>query len=319
MKIVFWIDPIHTLNLSKDTSYVLMLGAQEREHQVFIVYQQDIHCQKGNLYFHCQQIQISPKQKNPIQITQKTTLQEKDIGCLFIRKDPPFDKNYLETTWLLDIIAKRVLVVNSPSGIRNASEKIWANQLPQLSEFIPDTLITSSKSKFLSFLTKHPKVILKPTDGFSGKSVFLISKEDTNAMVSFETLSHGEKQRIVIQQYIEASVHGDKRVFILDGEIIGQFLKKHSAHDHRNNLAAGGKPIACGLTNTDKKIAAKLRPHLLQCGLPFVGLDIIGEYLIEINVTSPTGLQEMNTLYNVKKHHEVIEYCEKASQAFPQL
>ena len=308
MKLVFWTDILSTLNPHKDTSYILMLGAQERGHQIFIVYQNDIHCHKGFLYFYAKQVHVSLDKNNAFQIIHTVTLYEKDIDCFFIRKDPPFDKSYLEITWLLSIMSQRVLVTNSPYGIRNISEKIWVNQLDS---FVPNTLITSSKTEFCSFFENYQKVILKPIDGFGGRSVFLISKQDSNAMVAFETLSNNGTEYVVVQQFIEDSVNGDKRLLVFNGEILGQFVRLNSTADHRNNIAAGGKPIASKITNTDRQIVEKIRPFLLENQLHFVGLDVMGGYLIEVNVTSPTGLQELNKLYNTNKHIDIIKYFEK--------
>ena len=211
-------------------------------------------------------------------------------------------------TWLLERASKNVKVINSPTGIRTVNEKIWATQFTSL---IPDTVISRKIEDFNDFLNQQKEIIIKPTDGFGGSGVFKISKDAPNKNVSFEVLSEKGRKEVIMQQYIPEASIGDKRILLLNGEPLGAVLRVHGKDDHRNNFYAGGRPEPCEITDRDMEIIEELKPHLIELGLYFVGIDMLGDYLIEVNVTSPTCLQEMNRLYGKKLHHEVIEFAEK--------
>ena len=244
-------------------------------------------------------------------IKQNLVLHQKDVQAVFIRKDPPFDALYLQQMWLLDLISDQVFVTNASSGIRAVNEKIWVSQFP---EWTPRTLLTSSKQKYLSFLEEHTKIIIKPTSGFGGQGVFKVSHGDNNAAVIFEMLTHNESDYVVVQEYIAAAEIGDKRVLLLNGDVLGSVLRVQEGADHRNNFFAGGKAHAVSLTEREALIIKNLKPKLLDLGLHFVGLDFIGETLIEVNVTSPTCLREMNQLYDSCLEQSVIDFVEQNVQ-----
>jgi len=230
------------------------------------------------------------------------------VDVIFIRSDPPFDEQYLLNTWLLDLLPERIVIINKPSGIRTANEKIWATQFPSL---VPRTLVTRRRDDILDFLSKEKKIIIKPTNSFGGQSVFLIDENDTNKNVILETVTGNFKQEVIAQQFIEDADKGDKRILLLDGEILGAVLRVHKKGEHRNNFFSGGKPVAVNITKRDEKIVTVLKPFLQKLGLYFVGIDILGDYLIEVNVTSPTCLQEMNRLYDVQLEEKLIDWAEK--------
>ena len=308
MNFLFLMDPLSTVIPDKDTSLILMLGAHRRGHSVYFVGDGGITLHNGALHFQTQQIIPQENSNNPFPQRTPKKLSDKDIDGVFIRSDPPFDAQYLLNTWLLDRLPKHIPVVNRPSGLRTVNEKIWAAQFTAL---VPRTVVGCNREDLLDFLTQEKEIIVKPTDGFGGVSVFHINFQDTNAKVILETLTHQWTKDIIVQQYIPASKDGDKRILLLNGEPLGAILRLHAQGDHRNNMFAGGKPLACEITARDKEIIETLAPELQKLGLYFVGIDIIGEYLIEVNVTSPTGIQEMNRIYKKQLEEKVIEFAEE--------
>jgi glutathione synthase len=210
-------------------------------------------------------------------------------------------------TWLLDRLPSHIPVMNAASGIRAVNEKVWVSQFTSL---VPRTLISRDRSEMMRFIAREKNVIAKPTDAFGGQMVFLVKKGDSNINVILEALTQRGTKEIILQQYIPAAAKGDKRILLLNGEPLGAVLRVHAAGEHRNNFFAGGKPVAAKITARDKEIIAALKPHLIRMGLYFVGIDVIGDYLIEVNVTSPTCLQEINRLYKKRLEDKVIDFVE---------
>jgi glutathione synthase len=250
--------------------------------------------------------QVNPEA--PFSIVQSLRLPQNDVDAVFIRTDPPFDAEYLMNTWLLDLLPTSIPVINRPAGIRNVNEKLWTTQFTDL---VPSTLVTRSRNHFKDFLARHGEVIVKPTDGFGGTGIFRVRHGDTNASVIFETMSQHGALELIIQDYVPAAEVGDKRIILLDGEPLGAILRVHGDDDHRNNFFAGGRPEATTITENDQRIIDTLAPHLKRLGLHFVGIDVIGDYLIEVNVTSPTCLQEINAVDGGHHERTVIERIEK--------
>jgi len=308
MKFLFLMDPLETVVMEKDTTYILMLGAHNKGHSVYYLPKGAITLQNKSVLFHAIKVTPQAVEHQPFVIDRPVTLTDAEVDVVFVRPDPPFDAQYLMTTWLLDRLPSRVKVINNPQGIRTVNEKIWATQFTTL---IPPTIVSASKHDLLNFLKEEPDVIAKPTDGYGGQSVFHIHPGQGNTNVILETLTDRWSKEIIVQRYVPDSKDGDKRILLLNGDPLGAVLRKHSADDHRNNFFAGGKPLATEITPRDQEIIAVLKPELQRLGLYFVGIDIIGNYLIEVNVTSPTCLQEMNRLYNVSLENKVIEFVEE--------
>ncbi len=308
MNFIFLMDPLHTIKMKKDTTFALMLEAYQREHRVYFVPDGGIILKNNKVYF--ETISVIPQlvEEKPFLEKENAQLSQDDVNVVFVRTDPPFNEKYLMHTWLLDRLPQRIPVINNPTGIRTVNEKIWATQF---SSIIPKTFIGRQKKDIASFYAQQKDIIAKPTNAYGGSSVFHLAQGDKNANVAFETLSQNWTKDIILQQYVPAAQKGDKRILLLDGEPLGAVLRVHAKDDHRNNFFAGGTPQSTVINASDKKIINILKPHLKRLGLYFVGIDIIGNYLIEVNVTSPTCLQEMNRLYGKKLEKKIIDFAEK--------
>lgn len=307
MRFAFLIDPPESLKIAKDTSFALMLEAQARGHKLLILERGDISAHRGQLHFRARAAQVKDDKSSPFTLGPYQTVAANAIDALFIRTDPPFDTAYLTDTWLLSMAAKKPLVLNSPAGLRTINEKIWA---AAFADITPETLITADGAEFADFLSRHGSVVLKPTDGFGGSAIFLIRAGDKNAAVTFETLQRMSGY-VVVQAYLSAATEGDKRILLLQGEILGAVLRYHGDSDHRNNFAAGGQPRKAELSAADLAICERLKPHLQAAGIFFAGIDVIGDKLIEVNVTSPTCLREMQQYYTENLAQKVIIAAEE--------
>jgi glutathione synthase len=308
MNFIYLIDPIETLNLKKDTSYALMTASQERGHNVYYLKSGNIILKDNRISFQVERFIPLEGASSPYKLESPIEISGDECDLIFIRTDPPFDLPYLTNTWMLDLLPDSALVVNDANGLRCVNEKLWVNHFPAL---IPETIITTRIELFQDFLNYHGKVIIKPTDGFSGASIFLIHKNDTNANVAFETVSENFTKFVIVQKYVDASEYGDKRILLLDGEPIGVLNRLHRPGDHRNNFAKGASAQHAEITERDRFIIETLKPSLKDLKIYFAGIDIIGDYLIEINVTSPTCLVEMSSLMGEKLDLKVIEFLEK--------
>ena len=308
MKFVFLMAPLETIIFEKDTTFIMMLEAHARGHEVFFLPEEGISFIEGKVYFNVTKVIPQNNKSTPFKNEYTTRLSQDDIQAVFVRPDPPVDEQYLINTWLLDHLPKHIAIINKPLGIRTVNEKIWVSQFKNIT---PPTLISANKKDLVDFIAKHKNIIAKPTNGFGGTSIFHIKKGNTNTKVILETLTENYAKAIVLQKYIPEAKNGDKRILLLNGEILGALLRMHEHGEHRNNFYAGGKPMPTTISAKDKKIVALLKPHLQELGLYFVGIDILGDYLIEVNVTSPTCLQEMNRLYNVKLEEKIIDFVEK--------
>ncbi|MCB0132363.1 MAG: glutathione synthase [Caldilineaceae bacterium] len=307
MRYLFLMDPLSTVNIKKDTSFAFMEAAHERGHEVYYVPKGGIALDRGNVLFTATPAQPQRVAEQPYITGAPVRLTDADVDAVFIRPDPPFDDEYLMNTWLLDQATRRTLVINQPSGVRTVNEKLWATQFTDL---IPRTLITRAKADYLDFLAREGDVIVKPTNGHGGKSVFRVRQGDLNANVVFETLSNMGQVEVVVQEYLSAAAEGDKRILLLNGDYLGAVLRVHGEDDHRNNFFAGGHAEEAVITPREREIIAALAPHLRKLGLWFVGIDIIGDRLVEVNVTSPTGIQEASAFAGERLADRVIDFVE---------
>jgi glutathione synthase len=267
----------------------------------------DMSLAAGKLMLSTRIAKVADETQKPFELSAATVKAADEVDVLFVRTDPPFNTAYLTDTWLLSHAQNKPLVLNAPHGLRTINEKIWA---AQFADITPTTLITASAAEFRVFLEQHRTVVVKPTDGFGGSSVFMLSHSDKNAPVAFETLQRMSGY-VIVQTYIPAATAGDKRILLLRGEILGAVLRFHSGQDHRNNFAAGGKAMPTEITDSDRRICERLKPHLLENGIFFAGIDVIGDKLVEVNVTSPTCLREMQRYYTENLAERVIVAAEE--------
>lgn len=305
MNAVFLMDPLESVVYEKDTTLALMNGAHARGYTTHFLPEGGITLDAADVRMHVEQVEPRWDPEQPFDRKGSRVLAGDEIDVVFVRTDPPFDEEYLAHTWLLDRLPPKVVVVNAPAGLRAANEKLWALQFQSL---IPRTMVSRNLSDLLAFMQEQERVVAKPTDGFGGKSVFLLAHGDVNAPVTLETLTRDGRREIVMQQYVPEAAAGDKRILLLNGELLGAVLRVHGETDHRNNFFAGGRPQATELTDRDREIVAQVGPRLREEGLIFAGIDVLGDYLIEVNVTSPTCLQEMNRLYDVRLEDQVIDF-----------
>ncbi len=300
MKLLFILDPLETLKIKKDTSFAMMSEAQTRGHEIWVCLQSDLVWDQGKISIDATHIEILGEQAQWYQEITSETKTPSDFDSAIMRKDPPFDMEYIYSTYLLELAeAEGLKVFNKPSAIRDHNEKLSIARYP---EFIAPTIVTRNLSAIKSFIKDHDQVILKPLDGMGGSSIFRTSESDPNLGVILETLSGVSRESIMAQRFIPEISEGDKRVLLIDGKPAEYALARiPQGQDHRGNLAAGGKGKAMPLTDREREIANTIGPGLASRGLLLVGLDVIGGFLTEVNVTSPTCMREIHeqTGFNV--------------------
>ncbi|MCA0153629.1 glutathione synthase [Winogradskyella vincentii] len=294
LKIGFVMDPLETINPEKDTTLALMLEAQSRGWKLFYFTLNTIEIKNDSAYGLFKSIEVNTDSTDWYNVKQEHYDALHNLDIILMRKDPPFNTEYIISTYILEKAEKEgVLVLNKPSALRNANEKIYASNFTECS---PPTIITRSKASILTFLKKHGKIILKPVDKMGGKSVFVVNQNDPNTFVIIEEITKNETEFVVAQVYIsEIESSGDKRILLINGEPIKFGISRFpQGHDHRGNMAVGGKVKGFKLTERDLWICSQIKDELISQGLFFVGLDVIGDYMTEINVTSPTGVNEIS-------------------------
>jgi glutathione synthase len=269
--------------------------------------QQDLSCREGHAYARVYDIQIGDEHVSEWATSKdlgEKALSEFDI--ILMRKDPPFDTNYLYATYLLEMAQNAgCFIVNDPKSIRDSNEKLFATTFFQC---CPETLVTSNRSLLRNFLSRHQKIILKGLGSMGGDSIFVLTLDNPNINVTIDVLTHQGTAPVMAQRYIEESIKGDKRILMIDGKPYPYgLLRIPSKDDFRGNLAQGAQGIGCELTTRDLWICEQIGPSLQERGLYFVGLDVIGDYLTEINVTSPTCIREIDEAYNVNISAQILD------------
>ena len=303
MAYLFIIDPIESLNKIKDSSLLLMKECLRRNIEVHFSEINQFSIYEGNVNIHSQKI-ISLEKGIKYQDTELNL--SSFFKKIFIRKDPPFDDDYLNLTYLLDhAVKERTDVINNPSSIRNHNEKL---SILNFQEIIPPTIVTSNASDVINFLKLHEKIVLKPINGMAGNGIFVIDELDKNINSILETSTVNDTKVMMAQKYIPDITEGDKRIIIIKGEPLPFCLARiPDGKDFRANLAKGGTGIAKKLTADDIKIVNVIKKYLVKSKLDFVGIDVIGKYLTEINVTSPTCLVEIENQTNFNSAEFIID------------
>jgi len=319
MNLLFVVDPLEQLLPGHDTSVALMQAAARVGYIVWACTIDELRAVEGRACARVQRLSFKPIGQKPYYgVEEQAQRFLSEFSAIWMRKDPPVTPAYLWATQILDLAnAGRsdggyTPVLNNPRGLRDCNEKLYALHFPQL---IPETIVGSRRDDILAFLDVHDQAVIKPLDGKGGEGIFLLSREDRNLNGIIEQSTHYGRRPVMVQRYLSESREGDKRIILLAGEPIGALLRVPREDDLRGNMAAGGRVARTALTERDRQICAVLGPRLVADGHYFVGIDVIGDYLTEINVTSPTGICEIDLLDGVVLEDTVMEWLARFVQA----
>ncbi|WP_336097797.1 glutathione synthase [Roseovarius sp. CH_XMU1461] len=290
MKIAFQMDPIGPININADSTFRIALEAQARGHELFYYTPDRLAYDEGRVTARGWPLRVQRVEGDHYSLGEEQVVDLSEFDVVWLRQDPPFDMFYITTTHLLDRLAPGTLVVNDPFWVRNYPEKLLILDFPDL---MPPTTIARDIETLRAFKERHGDVILKPLYGNGGAGVFLLRKEDRNLTSLHETFASFSREPLIVQKYLPDVSKGDKRVILVDGEPVGAINRVPAAGETRSNMHVGGRPEKIALSDRDREICARIGPLLREKGQVFVGIDVIGDYLTEINVTSPTGIQEL--------------------------
>ncbi|HEU4619117.1 MAG TPA: glutathione synthase [Gammaproteobacteria bacterium] len=303
-------DPIETIQPKKDSTLAMMLAAQRRGWKIVYLLQRDLSVLEGMPMGRGRFLEVFDDTKRWFAYGDEWQGELHELDVLLMRKDPPFDMEYIYTTYILQLAEERgLLVVNRPASLREINEKAYTAWFPQCT---PPTLITRSREELVRFLDQHKKIVMKPLDGMGGRSIFVVSAGDPNRNVIMETMTAQDTRFTMAQRYVPEIVDGDKRILLVDGEPVDYALARIPAPgEHRGNLVMGAKGEGRSLTERDRWLAAQVGPVLARKGVMFAGLDVIGDYLTEINVTSPTGIRELDRQFDVDIAAKLMDAIER--------
>jgi glutathione synthase len=293
-------DPLDTIHVKKDTTLALMLEAQARGWELYYMTMDDLCLNNGKAEAWMRRAKVYNDLDHWFDLEEDNYGSLGELDVILMRKDPPFDLEYIMATYILEHAEREgALVINRPQSLRDANEKVFSAWVP---ECCPPALLTRSKSAIKQFLETHQKIVVKPTDRMGGQSIFVISEGDPNTNVIIEEMTRKGSRYVQVQAYLhQINETGDKRILLINGQPVETAISRiPGGGDHRGNLAVGAEARAITLSERDYWICAQLQPIFRERGLFFVGIDIIGDYLTEINVTSPTGIREINHLHHVK-------------------
>jgi glutathione synthase len=281
-------DPLEKIGIAGDSTFALMLKAQERGHRLFHYLAEDLGYEDGQVRAKALPVTVQHVLGDHFTVGEAQVVDlATDVDVVLMRQDPPFDIGYITATYLLERVANQTLVVNDPRAVRDAPEKLF---VLDFAHFMPPTLITRSLAELKTFHAKHGEIVLKPLHGKAGEAVVRIGPSGTNLTALADLFSHVWREPFIAQAFLPAVAEGDKRIVLVDGEVAGAINRKPSAGEFRSNLAAGGTALPTELTERELEICAAIGPELKRRGLIFVGIDVIGGLMTEINVTSPTGI-----------------------------
>lgn len=300
VRLIVVMDPIDSIKPAKDTTLAMLLAAQKRKWDLWYAEQRDLWLQDGVALGRLRPLRVKDDPQDWFELGEAQTAQLGDFDVVLMRKDPPFDMEYIYTTYILERAEEAgVLVVNRPQGLRDMNEKVFTAWFPQC---CAPTLITSNMADMHAFLREHLRIVCKPLYGMGGRSIFVVDRGDKNANVIFETMTEYGTRYAIVQKYIPDIVTtGDSRILVIDGEPAPYALARiPSESDNRGNLAAGARGEGRALNDRDRWLVSQIGPTLRQRGMLFVGLDVIGGYVTEINVTSPTGVRELDKQFGTQ-------------------
>ena len=317
MKLTFIIDPIARLDPTHDTSVALMEAADRLGHQVWITQAEKLSVVGGQAWGYLQSVQLTPVQLEAdrwvaaadwYQLGEIVFQPLGEMDAVFMRTDPPVDVPYLYTTYILDCLdPAKTLVVNSPLGLRAANEKMFALQF---AEWMTETIVSRDKEVIRQFVETHGAAVLKPLGGKGGEGILFLTPDDRNFNSLIEVSTGRTREPLMIQKFLPAAKDGDKRIILLDGKPLGAVNRIPTGKEFRGNMAVGGRSEKVDITDREYQMCAEIAPKLQAAGLYFVGIDVIGGYLTEVNVTSPTGIREIDRLNHVSLGQMVIEWLE---------
>ncbi|WP_300060806.1 glutathione synthase [uncultured Roseobacter sp.] len=307
MKIAFQMDPIGDVDINADSSFRLAEEAQTRGHELFFYSPDHLAYQEGRITARGHDLRVQRVQGAHAQLGDARDVDLAEFDVVWLRQDPPFDMHYITSTHLLDRLTPETLVVNDPFWVRNYPEKLLVLDFPDLT---PPTCIARDLATIKSFKEKHGDIILKPLYGNGGAGVFRLDANDRNLTSLHELFTGFSREPLIVQKFLPDVSKGDKRVILVDGEAVGAINRVPAAGETRSNLHVGGRPEKIGLTERDREICAAIGPLLKEKGQIFVGIDVIGDYLTEINVTSPTGIQELERFDGVNIAAKIWEAIE---------
>jgi glutathione synthase len=302
-------DPMHLIAPAKDSTLAMLLEVQARGWELWYFEQQDLSLRDGNPVGNARALTVSDSGTAWFSLGEPCTMALGGLDLILMRKDPPFDTEYIYTTYILERAEQcGALVVNRPASLRDINEKAFTAWFPQC---CPPTLIARSMADMRAFIAEHGKVVIKPLHGMGGRSIFVIQQGDNNANVILETMTDYGTRHAIAQRFVPEITRGDKRIILVDGEPVGLVLARiPPADDNRGNLVMGAQPEVRPLTGRDRWICAEVGPVLRERGVLFAGLDVIGDYLTEINVTSPTGIRELAKLGGLNVARQLADTLE---------
>lgn len=289
LRVAVQMDPLETINIAGDSTFAIMLGAQKRGHRLYHYLVDALSYHEGRVWTMAHPVTVQPTPGNHFTLGEPKILDlGRDVDVVLMRQDPPFDLSYITATHLLERIQGETLVVNDPASVRNAPEKVW---VLDFAEFMPPTLVTRSLGLAREFLAEHKEIVVKPLHGNGGKAIFKIGADGANLSSLIEVFNTAYREPHMVQAFLPSVAEGDKRIVFVDGEVAGAVNRLPGEGEIRSNLAVGGRAAKADLTTREWEICAAIGPELRKRGLLFVGIDVIGgEWLTEINVTSPTGI-----------------------------
>jgi glutathione synthase len=310
VKIGVVMDPIQHINYTKDSTLALLLAAQKKGWQLFYMEQCDLSLKDGIAIAYTRELTVHENPEHWFDLKDAKETELSQLDAILMRKDPPFDNEFIYSTYILEVAERQgTLIVNKPQSLRDCNEKVFATQFPQC---CPPVLVSRNNKQLREFHQQHEDVIYKPLDGMGGSGIFRCKKDDPNVGVILETLTNYGQTSIMAQRFIPEIKQGDKRILVIDGEAVPYTLARVPAvGETRGNLAAGGSGVPQAISKRDQWIVDQVSPTLKEKGLLFVGLDVIGDYLTEINVTSPTCARELDRAFDTKIGERLMNAIEK--------
>lgn len=293
LKVAVQMDPIQKINIKGDSTFALLLEAQKRGHSLSYYTTDRLAMRDGRVFTTVESLSVRDQAGDHFTLDAPRRVEMSEFDVVLLRQDPPFDLNYITSTHLLERIHPKTLVVNDPGHVRNAPEKIFVTEF---SDLMPPTLITRDLAEIKAFRAEHNDIVMKPLYGHGGGAVFRITRDDLNFGSLYDMFAVTFREQWVVQKFLPAVKQGDKRILLVDGEFAGAVNRVPAEDDLRSNMVRGGSPKATDLTPRERDIIARLGPPLRERGMIFVGIDVIGDWITEINVTSPTGIRAVKNL-----------------------